>query len=498
MIYSQICKFYNNRNVFVTGGTGFVGTVLIEKLLRSTNVAKIYVLIRPKNGKDANTRLDEMFDSEFYTKLKSEKPDFKNRLIAISGDCNLPNLGLSVANHERLIVDVDIVFHGAASTQFTENIKRAYTNNVRNTANLLTFCKQLRRLKSLVHVSTAFTNFIFDSIDEVFYDYNIDYEQIEEVLSKEMSSSEADKLTSSIIRGWPNTYVFTKAWSEAVIKNNAGNLPIGIFRPGIVISTYREPLQYWTNRLSGPASIAASASLGIYQVHLTKRSEVFAELVPADMSVAALIAIAWDVGSAYETGCKEIPIYNYISSKDNSITWNEFAQLNALQFWIYPLKNASWVPNFTAVYHFWEYKFLFLIFHYCPAIIMDIIRVISLRKPKMISLYKKIDNLYDALYPFVRTSFKFSNNNTKSLWNKLNQVDKELFPFDISQVNWLIYFRNYQKGLRLYLHKDPLETLPEAKIRMERFEILQKVMIYTVYLIGIISIFVTLSNIFVY
>ena len=68
MATSKICKFYNNQNVFITGGSGFVGKVLIEKLLRSTNVHTIYVLIRAKKGHDAQKRFDDIFDSIVSTK----------------------------------------------------------------------------------------------------------------------------------------------------------------------------------------------------------------------------------------------------------------------------------------------------------------------------------------------------------------------------------------------------------------------------------------------
>lgn len=42
---------------------GFMGKILIDKLLRSCpGVQNIYILIRPKKGKDIHTRIEEMFD----------------------------------------------------------------------------------------------------------------------------------------------------------------------------------------------------------------------------------------------------------------------------------------------------------------------------------------------------------------------------------------------------------------------------------------------------
>lgn len=59
---SKVQRFYDGKKIFITGGTGFLGKLLVEKLLRSTNVAAIYFLIRPKKGKNIHTRLDEYFD----------------------------------------------------------------------------------------------------------------------------------------------------------------------------------------------------------------------------------------------------------------------------------------------------------------------------------------------------------------------------------------------------------------------------------------------------
>jgi fatty acyl-CoA reductase len=57
-------EFYEDSEIFITGGSGYIGKVLIEKLLRScTRVKKIYLLIRPRKGKNVDDRLQDIWDS---------------------------------------------------------------------------------------------------------------------------------------------------------------------------------------------------------------------------------------------------------------------------------------------------------------------------------------------------------------------------------------------------------------------------------------------------
>lgn len=57
----SIPEFFEGKNVFITGATGFMGKVLVEKLLRSCpDIGNIYILMRPKNGKSLEERLKMM------------------------------------------------------------------------------------------------------------------------------------------------------------------------------------------------------------------------------------------------------------------------------------------------------------------------------------------------------------------------------------------------------------------------------------------------------
>jgi len=58
---ATIPEYYRGKIIFITGATGFIGKVLVEKLLRSCpELAAIYCLTRPKQGEAAADRLNRM------------------------------------------------------------------------------------------------------------------------------------------------------------------------------------------------------------------------------------------------------------------------------------------------------------------------------------------------------------------------------------------------------------------------------------------------------
>jgi thioester reductase-like protein len=74
-----IIEFYRGQNVFVTGATGFMGKVLLEKLLRSCpDVGNIYVLIRPKKGKTPSDRVKDIVNLPVITKNHFLLKEFYN------------------------------------------------------------------------------------------------------------------------------------------------------------------------------------------------------------------------------------------------------------------------------------------------------------------------------------------------------------------------------------------------------------------------------------
>ena len=108
----------------MTGGSGFLGKVILEKLLRDCPELKaVYVLLRAKQGHDSRRRVEELLSSVVFLRLRRESPASLKKVIAVSGDITYPGLGISHTDLSILKENVSIVFHSAATIRFDEPLK---------------------------------------------------------------------------------------------------------------------------------------------------------------------------------------------------------------------------------------------------------------------------------------------------------------------------------------------------------------------------------------
>lgn len=84
---------------------------------------------------------------QLFKRLKQEVPKYYHKVSGISGDCTLFDLGLSINDRKKLINEVNIIFHGAATVRFDEHIRVAMTINVLGTKELLKLAKEVVNLK---------------------------------------------------------------------------------------------------------------------------------------------------------------------------------------------------------------------------------------------------------------------------------------------------------------------------------------------------------------
>lgn len=87
---------------------------------------------------------------------------------------------------------------------------------------------------------------------------------------------------------------------------------------------------------------------------------------------------------------------------------------------------------------------------------------------RLTNIYKKMKKANAALAFFANNQWEFSDNNTSSLWKEMSEADKKTFFFDIKEMSWDYYARACAIGLRLYLVKDDIHTIKNARIKWEK------------------------------
>ncbi|CAH1279317.1 unnamed protein product [Diabrotica balteata] len=469
---TQIQEFYKNTNIFVTGGTGFLGKILLEKLLRSCNeVNSIYVLVRNKKGKNVTTRVEEIFEDVVFDKMKVECPKFMHKIVAVAGDCSLPDIGLSIQDRKTLMEEINIVFHAAATVRFDEKMKTAVAINVRATEELLNLAHQMPKLKSFIHVSTAFANCPEKVIKEKFYPPALDYKKLL-VMTETLSDKMMDNLTPIMLDKYPNTYAYTKQIAEGVVQEVGEGLPLGVVRPAIVVATYREPVRAWINNMYGPTGIVAGAGVGLIRVvHCDEYAN--ANIVPGDMCVNSIIASAWDVSEQFleakhQNKNYEIPIYNFESSNDSPINWNIFMN-STIKYGVHtPSIRAVWYLCLLLEKNYFLYLLYAFLLHTVPAFLIDCVLLCIGKKPKMLKAYRKIHKFSSVLSYFSTQSWTFHSENVQKVCKKMSKKDNEIFFSDLKLLNWNSYFQYCIIGIRTFLLNDSWDTLPEAIAKWRR------------------------------
>ncbi|XP_018574204.1 fatty acyl-CoA reductase wat-like [Anoplophora glabripennis] len=496
---TPVQEFYKGAKVFVTGFTGFLGQILVEKLLRSCPVSTVYVLMRKKKGKDIEVRLQEIFDNHLFSRMKKNCPDFRAKVVAIEGDCALPDLGLSDQDKKLLIDEVNIVFHVAATVRFDEKLKTAVATNVRATRDLLLLVKQMPHVKSYLHVSTAYSNCIHDVIEERVYPPAMGYKDLIEI-SECLDSLLLDNMQSHFLGNYPNTYVYSKQVAEDVVKQLTKDFPAGIFRPSIVISTYKEPIRGWINNFYGATGVFYGSGVGLLRV-LYCDEESVANIVPVDMCVNGLIASAWDVGQRFdkakeEGGEYEMPVYNYESTNDKPINWKNFMDISSKYGLQFPPVGCIWVFFLYLVKSYFRYIVLVIFLHFIPCMLVDAMLFFRGKKMRMMKAYKKIHTFSSLMAYFCVRSFKFHSANVHKMLDGMTKKDRGVFFCDLRELDWDEFFQTYGIGARVYLAKDPLDTIPKGRKFYRRLQWAHNTVKTVLGLLGVTILWLIMSGIY--
>ncbi|MEM9516877.1 MAG: HAD-IB family phosphatase [Actinomycetota bacterium] len=344
---SSIVAALSGKRIAITGATGFVGTALVERLLRAIPDCQLVLLIRDgQRTKAARRTQREILRNDAFDRLRSEHPDdfdeaVASRITTIAGDVTRDGLGLSDPDRE-VFASCDTVIHSAAAVSFDSPLDSAVEINLLGPVRIAELCHDMGIAPHLVAVSTCYVagnrrgNAPEALVSEGPFDIGLDWrsevtasrrlrsdtdaasrspERLEEFRAaarQELGAAGAPALASKTesLRekwvkdelvtagraraasvGWPDAYAFTKALGEQALTDVKGNVPVSIVRPSIIESAWAEPRPGWIRGFRMAEPVIISYARGLLS-EFPGVPEGTVDVIPVDLVVAAIIAVA--------------------------------------------------------------------------------------------------------------------------------------------------------------------------------------------------------------
>ncbi len=339
------------KRFFVTGGTGFLGTALVERILRTIPDAEVVVLVRPGRRAGASERLArEILRNDCFDRLRGEAGDrfdeIANRVRAVAGDVSRDDLGLD-EDGRQLLASCDVVVHSAATVSFDAPLDQAVEINLLGPSRVAAALQSARAEAArtegvhLIAVSTAYVAGTHQGEAreellsanrfslEVDWRAEVEYaRRLRQDLENESRRAEnltkfakkareelgaagehllaarAERLRDEWIKdrlveagtsrarslGWPDAYPFTKAMGERALIESV-EVPLSIVRPSIIESSLAEPVPGWIRGFRMAEPIIISFARGLLR-EFPGVPEGVTDVIPVDMVVAAILALA--------------------------------------------------------------------------------------------------------------------------------------------------------------------------------------------------------------
>ncbi|KAG9457256.1 hypothetical protein H6P81_001764 [Aristolochia fimbriata] len=475
----SVVDYLHGRSILVTGSTGFLAKMFVEKVLRvQPHVKKIYLLLRAPDEAAAAQRMKiQVLSTDLFKVLReAHGPSFKSfiseKVSPVAGNIAHENMGIDdTCVKEQLKNELDVIVHSAASTNFDERYDVALRTNTFGAKNVVDFAKKCVKLRMLLHVSTAYVAGekggiiperpfrMGESLNGI---YTIDiYQEMKLVDDKikeldDQGATEERKATfmkeMGLQRarsfGWSNTYVFTKAMGEMLLGHLKGHLPLVIVRPAIVTATYIDPFPGWIENPRTMDILLVQYALGKLQCFLGDPMSVL-DVIPGDMVVNAMIMLLhpheFHHSSAYifhlcSSMRKPPTIYNFVDCSYRYLSKYPHIGNNGKPIKVKPLLLKKNMSSFKR----------FINLHYeLPLQVFDIINRAScnLYEEKCTKLHKLCNyaiRMALIYQPYCLFKGRFDDLNTKSLREASQRDSTKTFYYSIEDINWDSYFMNVQ------------------------------------------------------
>lgn len=337
----MIAEALAGRRLLVTGSTGFLGTALVERLLRCTD-AELVLLVRPGRRSTAEQRVKrEVLRNDAFDRLRPQLGEVERRITVLAGDVGTDGLGLDDGGRAALAT-VDTVIHSAATVAFDSPLDAAVEVNLLGPMRIAAALQGVGSTAHLVAVSTCYVagnrrgrapeKPVLEQpfTPDVAWRKEVDAARRTRADTEATSrtperlarfakdarrelgaagtpllASKAEKLREAWVAdemveagrararslGWPDAYAYTKALGEQALLETRGDVPVTIVRPSIIESALAEPHPGWIRGFRMAEPVIISYARGLLK-EFPGIPEGVVDVIPVDLVVGAIVDAA--------------------------------------------------------------------------------------------------------------------------------------------------------------------------------------------------------------
>ncbi|WP_195210607.1 HAD-IB family hydrolase [Actinomarinicola tropica] len=390
----MIPEHLDGRRVAITGATGFLGTALVERLLRSAPGCELVLLLRPGRMRTVEQRARrEIFKNDAFDRLRDElgSSEFDamvdRRVTVVRGDVGSDGLGLDDDGRAAL-ASCDVVVHSAATVSFDSPLDSAVEVNLLGPTRIAATLRDLGVTPHLVAVSTCYVagNHRGEAheqpVAESPFFVDVPWRREVDAARRTRSDLEAESRTPEMLArfadeargelgaagipllsakaeqqrtrwvndrmveagrsrarslGFPDVYSYTKALGEVALSETKGAIPVTVVRPSIIESAVAEPRPGWIRgfRMAEPVIISYARGL---LTQFPGVPEGIVDVIPVDLVVAAIVA------AAALPPEQTPPIVQVASGSSNPLRYRKLIDMIEAYFTEHPIFDNSGQP----------------------------------------------------------------------------------------------------------------------------------------------------------